>query len=264
MRAEPRLRDVRLAVHGRRRGSAPGSTPKRSSASSAARASGANAKQRVRHHVADDLDPAGDALARAASRRERSSGQSRSCASRSTSIRLRSSGIAEVAAAQARLDVRDRHARLGGRARAGERRVRVAVDEHPVRALGARPPARIAGCIAPDVRRAQVEPVAPARRARAPRRRRCDSSSSQCCPVWTTTSSMPAVAQRDARAGADLMNCGRLPTTESTFIGARLDEPFLSGECPRASARRRRSPRSPGGPRSSRPGARSCRSRSRS
>ena len=44
-------------------------------------------------------------------------------------------GHRPVERAQARLDVGDRHAELRGRERAGERRVRVAVDEHPVRLL---------------------------------------------------------------------------------------------------------------------------------
>ena len=34
--------------------------------------------------------------------------------------------------------------------------------------------------------------------------------------VWTTTSSIPA-SRRATESGADLMNCGRLPTTERIF-----------------------------------------------
>ena len=73
--------------------------------------------RRVGHHVADDLEPPGDAFD-ASCLRDRSSGTRRSAASRSTSSRFRSSGIVEVEAAQPRLDVGDRDA--AGRVRAGE------------------------------------------------------------------------------------------------------------------------------------------------
>ena len=72
-------------------------------------------------------------------RRERSSGQKRSQARRSVSIRLCSSGIVEVAAAEPSLDVCERDRRIGCGARAGERRVRVAVDEDEVGRLGSDP-----------------------------------------------------------------------------------------------------------------------------
>ena len=88
---------------------------------------------RVRHHVADDLDPPRDALAAqdrggALVRRQEQLGDA---VDRDPVPLLRHR---EVAAPQPGLDVRDRD--LAGRLRARERRVRVAVDEHPVRALG--------------------------------------------------------------------------------------------------------------------------------
>ncbi len=51
-----------------------------------------------------------------------------------------------------------------------------------------------------------------------------DSSRSQCWPVCSVTSSMPASRSATA-SGPDLMNCGRLPTTERTFTSARLQWP---------------------------------------
>ncbi len=124
------------------------------------------AKARVRHHVADDLDPAADALGaedpgRALVRREQEIGAP---VDRDPVALLRHR---QVAAPQARLDVGD--ARRPRRLRARERRVRVAVHEHPARALrldglaDRRPHRRRVG-------RAQVEPVRPAPAARAPRR----------------------------------------------------------------------------------------------
>ena len=46
-------------------------------------------------------------------------------------------GHAPVERSQAGFDVRDRHVQLRGRERAGERRVGVAVDQHPVRPFSA-------------------------------------------------------------------------------------------------------------------------------
>src|SRR5260221_3783104 len=45
----------------------------------------------------------------------------------------------------------------------------------------------------------------------------CDIAGSQCWPEWRTTSSIPASRGATER-GADLMNWGRLPTTERTRI----------------------------------------------
>jgi hypothetical protein len=39
--------------------------------------------------------------------------------------------------------------------------------------------------------------------------------------VWTTTSSIPA-SRNAADTAADLMNCGRFPTMESTLTAATL------------------------------------------
>ena len=68
----------------------------------------------------------------------------------------------------------------------------------------------------------------PAPAARAPRRRPAESSRSQCWPVCSVTSSMPASRSATA-SGPDLMNCGRLPTTERTFTSARLQCRRLPG-----------------------------------
>ena len=47
----------------------------------------------------------------------------------------------------------------------------------------------------------------------------CESSASQCWPVWTTTSSIPA-SRKATESGAALTNWGRLPTTVTSFIRA--------------------------------------------
>ena len=106
--------------------------------------------------------------------RERSSGQRRAAASRSTSIRLSLLGHRQSPERRARLDVRDRHARVGGRERPAERRVGVAVDEHPVGPLGldraAMPgPHALDHLLARQRRRRRAGSAA--RPARAPRRR---------------------------------------------------------------------------------------------
>ena len=112
--------------------------------------------------------------------------------------------------------------RLGARAR----RVRVTEDERPV-GLFLLERAAIAGRIAVGVGGVEVEAVA---RLRQPELRveDADSSGSQCWPVWSPTSSMPA-SRSAAPTGPDLMNCGRLPTTERTFTTARLQWPAARG-----------------------------------
>ena len=138
-------------------------------------------------------------------------------ASLSTAIRFRSSGI-ERSPLRRPASTCATGTPAARRLGAGERRVRVAVDEHPVGPLaldGAadrRAASRRVGGV-------QVEPVRAARAARAPRRRPSDISASQCWPVWRTTSSMPA-SRSATDTGPDLMNCGRLPTTERTRTNA--------------------------------------------
>ena len=75
---------------------------------------------------------AGDALALEVRRRRRLDGHSSSADRWSVRTRLSSSGMRAVERAHPRLDVRDRDAGLRGGQPAGERRVRVAVDEHDV------------------------------------------------------------------------------------------------------------------------------------
>ena len=90
--------------------------------------------ERVAHDVADDLDPAGGAFrdedrARPVVRRQQQLGEPVDL-DPVPFLRHR-----QVAAAQPGLDVSDRHAGGDTGARAGQRRVRVAVDERPVWAL---------------------------------------------------------------------------------------------------------------------------------
>ena len=191
----------------------PGSAPSVSRISERSRASGA--KRRVASAITSPTTarrPATPSLASCSA--ERSSGQSSSAEMRSTAIRFRSSGIVEVEAPQPGLDVRDRD--LAGGLGAGQRRVRVAVDEHPVRPLGLDRGAD-AGLHRARRRRSAGRAGSAARRGRARRRRPPRATASQCCPVWSTTSSIPA-SRSASESGADLMNWGRFPTTERTRI----------------------------------------------
>ena len=88
----------------------------------------------LRHQVADDVRLAEDALrgkggARTVVRAEEEPGQLVDLDARSFL------GHRQVSASEPRFDVRERNGRLGRRTRSGERRVRVAVDEHEVRLL---------------------------------------------------------------------------------------------------------------------------------
>ena len=182
------------------------------------------AEARVGHHVADDVDPPGDALGeqRLARALVGAEEELRRSVDRDPVVLLRHR---EVAAAEPRLDMRDGDAGVARRLCSRERRVRVAEDERPVGPLlrdrGSRSPAassrrrRCAG---------RAGSAAPA--ARAPRRRRRrgpDPSVARC-------GGRPPRSRRRAarrRRGPDLMNCGRLPTTVRTFTEARLQWPAV-------------------------------------
>ena len=114
-------------------------------------------KARVRHHIADHLDPAADAFA--AQRRRRPLVRRKQEVGHAVDgdpvalLRHR-----EVAAPESRLDVRNRHSRGDRRFRPGQGRVRVAVHERPLRPLalersGDPGPHRV------GVGRVEVEPV---------------------------------------------------------------------------------------------------------
>ena len=112
----------------------------------------------VRHDIADDVDPAHDALAfeglpRAVVRAEEEPREA---------IRLDPVALlrhVEVAAAQPRLHVRERDRRVCRGTRAGERRVRVAVDEDDVGRFGS-DPFRDRGLHRVGVGGVEIEPVA--------------------------------------------------------------------------------------------------------
>ncbi len=113
---------------------------------------------RVAHHVSDDLRAAGHALAgeRLARALVGAEKELRQPVGLDPVSLLRHR---EVAAAEARLDVRERQSQPGGRECACERGVGVAVDEHPVGPLGGqalrdRRPHQV------RIGRAEVEPVA--------------------------------------------------------------------------------------------------------
>jgi len=122
-------------------------------------------------------------------------------------------GHREVAATEPGLDVRDRC--LARRLRTRERRVRVAVDEHP--SPGA-PPRRRSGSPAPwPLRRPSAGRAGTqARAGRAPRRRPRTSPRPSAALCAGTNLVEPRGTQRDGHR-ARLMNCGRLPTTDRTL-----------------------------------------------
>ena len=124
---------------------------------------------RVRHHVADDLDPPRDALAARGSRRALVRRQEQLRRGR----RPRS-GSAPPASRGRRSAARPRRARPATsprRLRAGERRVRVAVDEDPVGPLGL-DDRRGSPAPSPPCRPSAGRAGTPARAGRARRRRR--------------------------------------------------------------------------------------------
>ena len=146
---------------------------------------------------------------------ERSSGQKRRADSRSTSIRFRSSGIDRSKLRSPASTCATGTSSPGG-VRSGQGRVRVAVDEHPVGALSPRSPRGSAGSspAGSDVRRSSLWAGSG---MPSSSKKTWDMAGSQCCPVCSTTSSIPASRSATER-GADLMNWGRFPTTERTFV----------------------------------------------
>ena len=206
MRASRSGSDVRLAVDrrddvaaGARRRAAAG-RPERS------RAIGASRQRHVGHHVADDLDPPGDALAARASppsARRAAAGAARPRRPRS---RLRSSGIERSPLrSPASTCATGTPGATAARAPASGR-VRVAVDEHPVRAARARSPSAIAG---PHRLRigacGRLEPVRRARGARARRRRPARAPGPSAGPVWSDdlVDRRPSRSATETRRGLD-------------------------------------------------------------
>ena len=169
---------------------------------------------RVGHHVADDLAlrrrPPRARAGRPSARRDTAAAPR----ARSTAIRFRSSGIdrSKLRRPASTWAIGD----VARGLRAGEGRVRVAVDEHPVGLLGldrrADPRHHRRG-----VGAAQRRAGSAARRGRARRRRPATARGRSAGRCGATTSSIPA-SRSAADSGADLMNCGRLPTIERTRI----------------------------------------------
>ena len=121
------------------------------------------AERRVGHHVADHLDAPGDALVPQRRRRSLVGAEEQRCEPVDLDPRALL-GHRQVAAPQARLDVRERDAGRHRSPGAGERRVRVPEDEHDVRRLGRehrgdrrRQPVDVGGAEVEPVRRL-VEP----------------------------------------------------------------------------------------------------------
>ena len=133
-------------------------------------------------------------------------------------------GHPPVERAQAGLQVRHRDVHLDRGDRAGQRRVGVAVDQHPVRLLAARAPGPWRASTAPVCTPWLPEPTP-----------RCTSGSGMPRPVKNTSDRFDVVVlagvhdhvlvlgRRESWAiGASLTSWGRAPTTLSTFISRRL------------------------------------------
>ncbi len=194
---------------------------------------------RVGHHVADDVDPPEDAFAPRASARAvvRAEEEPGEAVGLDPVVLL---GHREVAAAEPGLDVRERNRRVspphGRRRRSSSCRRRRGRGRALRRAIRS----AIAGCIC------AVSEVWRSSRYRGSARpswskKTCDMTWNQCCPVCSTTSSIPA-SRSAAESGAALMNCGRFPTTVKTFIRRSLRTRHRCGD--RASLRARISLRS--------------------
>ena len=173
------------------------------------------ADRRIGHHVADHLDLPADALARG-SRAERSRGRA-GAGSRSTSI-----AVCPRASTSRRCACPARHARAErrprSRRRAGKRRVGVAVDEQRVGLLGrdrVEDPAAATGehSGAGGHRRRGGRPAAQAELLEEDLRQLWGRSAARCGASTSSISRSLSAIER----GAALMNCGRFPTTESTF-----------------------------------------------
>ena len=233
--AEPLRPDVRLAMD-RRDDVRPRLVRRRDAPARDRR----EAKGGVRHHVTDDERTSPVLLPRRASRptaRRDRAGASRAGRPRSASAPPASTGR--------RCGGPPRRARSGRRPapQPGRRRGSSWCRRGPARRPAA-PTRSPRGWARSASRRPRcADPAgARARGGRAPRRRPRDSSSSQCCPVWTTTSSIPA-SRSAAESGADLTNCGRFPTTVRTRIGGqrscrtRVSCPSLAGDASRPPGR---------------------------
>ena len=207
--------DVRLAVNGQRRRSRrlePSARDASAPARSARRAASRRPSRRRRPR-------AGPARPRArAAPRERSSGQSSSAESRSTAIRFRSSGIVEVEAPQPRLDVRDRGSSPAACAPASVEFVSPKTSTQSGRSASIA--SRIAGRHRARVGGAQVEPV-----ARLGEAELVEEDLRELAVVVLPRVQHDLVDPRlpeRSESGADLMNCGRFPTTERTRTAATI------------------------------------------
>ena len=164
-------------------------------------------------HVADEVDAVGHALGREVGDggRRRREQPAREVVGHDAVDLL---GHPPVEAAQAGLDVRDGDAELRRGERPGERRVRVAVDEHRVRPLGDEDRLERRRASAPSARpgrRRRRRGSGPASAGRARAKNAPAIASSQCWPVSTKTSSWRA--RSAGCSAAALISWGRVPTT---------------------------------------------------
>ena len=205
----PTIRRASLAGRSPRDGPSRRHTPPARAVEPRAGGDRCEAKGGVRHHVPDDERLPGTPSAASVST-DRSSGQSRSTRK---PVDLDPRALLrhrQVAAAEARLDVRDRDAvRAAARAPARVEFVSPRTSTASGRSAATTPWMGAVSVV--DVGGPEVEAMAGSGRPSSSKKT-CDSSSSQCCPVWTTTSSIPA-SRSATESGADLTNCGRLPTT---------------------------------------------------
>ena len=204
MRAQPLRARVRLAVHGRDDVAAGRQLELRQDRDRAGRSARAASSRRPSRHRRPRSRP-GDAFARRASARERSSGANSTLARRSTSIRLRSSGIERSPLRRPASTCATGTAASTAAMRAGERRVRVAVDEHRVRPR-LREPRRGSAASSPStVGGVEVEPNVGLGQARAPRRRPPRARGRSAGPCAGAPRRSPG-SRSATESGADLTN----------------------------------------------------------
>ena len=212
--AERELLRVRLPVHGRERRSRPARPVELERLRALAR-DRREAEVRVEHDVSDDSWTPSRSPRAAGSRRRSPWARRGRLDTRSTSTRLSSSGIVRSKERRPASTWATGTRQLRGRERAGQGRVRVPVDEHQSgcssTTAASMPGSMRAVCSACVPEPASSRCVGGSSPSSS--KKTCESSGRSAAPCAGRPLLRLGFAAR-ARAGADFMNCGRLPTTE--------------------------------------------------